>query len=897
MFATHLIICVSETWFDEDLCYSSTNIKNYKLIRNDRPGRRGGGVAIFCKDIFSMKLLSKSADSDIEYLIVEVSHKKFQTVVSCVYNPHRTNVVKPFFDVISLYVVKYNSVIVCGDFNVNLLVNDSYTNNLLDNLSSCSLSVVNRSLPTRFAVNCTPSLLDYFIILDLTTVLKFDQLTFISDHDLIFCCLDINIDRCCINKTISFRDYRFVNTNLLLSELYCVDWSECWIYPSTDEKLDFLMGILKSAFERHVPIRTITNKSMSCPWFTSKSLKSIKLRNKLHSIWKKKPTLENWNAFKSARNRATLVIRNEKRAYFNKKLNSGLSTKVLWRNIKRLGVHCKENVECSLEANVVNDAFLLNCVPHSDTINFMSRDDLLFRDDCFLFSAVSEYDVAMSIFKISSNAIGHDGLPIKFIKIILPCILGTLTHIINHCITTSCFPEQWKIGTVLPVAKKNRPCSPSDFRPISVLPVLSKVFEMLLAKQINEFVSKHNLISPFQSGFRKNHSCSTAVLKISDDIRSNMDENKFTLLCLLDFSKAFDMVNHELLSCKLKAYFGFSCSALKLVKSYLVDRFQFVKIGEDTSQLKPVTSGVPQGSILGPLLFSIFINDIFSVCKFSNLHGYADDIQLYLSAPFDQAKELCKSINTDLADISCWAAASGLILNKNKCFVLPISARKLTNLDFLPPIFIDNYPLKLVSKIKNLGYIINSNLTCTDHVNSIVSKVYLILRNLRQSAIYTPTATRRRLAIQIILPVIMYSEVVYSKHDSFSARKIDVMFNNVTRYVFGLSKYEHISSWKDQILGCTIADYHKARNCIFLCKLIMTQSPSYLFSKLSFTRSARVGNIIIPFHRSQQSSRLFFVNASRLWNSLPANLRRKLNRSNFKNHIYMHFKGQISNID
>lgn len=144
--------------------------------------------------------------------------------------------------------------------------------------------------------------------------------------------------------------------------------------------------------------------------------------------------------------------------------------------------------------------------------------------------------------------------------------------------------------------------------------MLFKVFEMLSAKQINKFVNEFNLISPFQTVFRKNHTCSTAVLKIAEDIRSNMDENQLTLLWLLEFSKAFDMVNHELLRCELRACYGFSFCALKLMKSYLVGRFQLIKTGDGISQLQPVISAVPQGAIPGPLHFSILITDIF-ICS------------------------------------------------------------------------------------------------------------------------------------------------------------------------------------------------------------------------------------------------------------------------------------------
>lgn len=152
----------------------------------------------------------------------------------------------------------------------------------------------------------------------------------------------------------------------------------------------------------------------------------------------------------------------------------------------------------------------------------------------------------------------------------------------------------WKIATVLPIAKNKSACSFSDFRPISILPTLSKVAESLMSEQIYYHVSKFNLLSPFQSGFRSKHSCSTAMIKILDDIRISFDKNHLTLLCLLDFSKAFDSVNHELLCLKLKNYFGFGKSAVRLMESYLVGRSQCVKVDSKLSKPRQLSSGVPK---------------------------------------------------------------------------------------------------------------------------------------------------------------------------------------------------------------------------------------------------------------------------------------------------------------
>lgn len=273
----------------------------------------------------------------------------------------------------------------------------------------------------------------------------------------------------------------------------------------------------------------------------------------------------------------------------------------------------------------------------------------------FEFSSVSEIEVYESIMKVRSNAIGVDGVSIKFLKIVLPYVVSSITHIFNHCLTTSAFPKLWKIGKITPVAKISYAKSPNDYRPVSILSVLSKVFESLLSNQLTGYLNNNMLLSPLQSGFRAGHSCSTAAMKVMDDVREQLDKGNMSIMCFLDFSKAFDMVNHHILCQKLKYYYGLSDSALLLIINYLTDRSQKVVVGDSESSLKSVTSGVPQGSVLGPLLFSVFINDVFQVCSNCNMHAYADDIQLYISNRIGLVEDMCCRLNEDLIEIWKWS--------------------------------------------------------------------------------------------------------------------------------------------------------------------------------------------------------------------------------------------------
>ena len=425
--------------------------------------------------------------------------------------------------------------------------------------------------------------------------------------------------------------------------------------------------------------------------------------------------------------------------------------------------------------------------------------------------------------------------------------------------------------------KKKNSNDMQDFRPISILPVLAKVTEGLLADQIVDYFEREKLLHPAQSAFRANHSCSTATIKILDDIRTSFDRSWLTIICFLDFTKAFDSIDHKLIVIKLKRY-GFCDTSIKLIMDYLKGRMQCVKIGENFSSYRNVISGVPQGSVLGPILFTIFINDIFSVCQHVEMHAYADDIQLYLSRPPGLLEDLCARLNEDLSNICKWSDMNILRLNPHKSVILPIHHSQIDTND-IPSICVGNVNLAIVHKTKNLGIVLNSKLNAVDHIN-------YVLRNLRFSSDCLPRDTKIKLVKQLILPFVDYFANIYCNLDSSSLHKLNVALNNCTRYVYGLNRYDRIEGRLKNLLGCdSLVTYLNIRNSILLHKIIMTNQPPYLFEKLQFCRSTRNMNIVMPLSNFLNSRRLFFINAIKGWNSLPSSIKTMKDFGGFKLHL------------
>ncbi|CAK1600393.1 unnamed protein product [Parnassius mnemosyne] len=266
------------------------------------------------------------------------------------------------------------------------------------------------------------------------------------------------------------------------------------------------------------------------------------------------------------------------------------------------------------------------------------------------------------------------------ITLILDYVTPIITHIINQSLLSGDFPSLWRKAFVMPLPKIKNPSTFSHFRPISILPFLSKVLEAIVHKQISSYIFKNNFLSTYQSGFRPGHSTTTALLKVTEDLRTGKENSKLTVLILIDFSNAFNAVDHDILLTILY-HLGFSSSARGWFSSYLRGRQQVIRVGQIISDWCPLSAGVPQGGILSPLLFSVFINLITPHIRRS-YHLYADDLQIYAQAEVAFIDDVIEKLNCDLNCISNWSNRFGIRVNPSKCQAIVVgSSRRLTKID------------------------------------------------------------------------------------------------------------------------------------------------------------------------------------------------------------------------
>lgn len=866
---------MSETWYKKNINSNLLNIPNYKLIRHDRENKRGGGVAIYLREGINFKIVSKShQNTKTEYLFIEISSNDNKKLIfGVIYNPPPNTSIDPLKREIEKLSTQYHDLIFTGDLNIDLLKTSAISNRWKDFITSLGLNIISKE-PTNFNSNCKPSLIDLCVTKSSNSIKTFSQINLGSytTHDLIFGSYNFVVDKQSLGTFRMRRNIMAIDSNSLLQAAQLYDFLPLYQETDVDNQVNFFTSFLKNMLDRFAPLKRIKIKENCTPWLTKELRYLINQRDFLfHTSRKEKNKVKKEKLihdFKKMRNKVNSVKKRNKALCFQKKLDPSLPSQIFWKNLKRAGVtKCEEENCFNHTPDELNNYFtsVFTSKDQFNSNNLIKSNNL---SEEFNLKCISDEEIAFCISMIGSKAVGEDDIPITLIKKLCPTIIPHLTYLINQCITKSFFPSNWKIANIKPIPKISKPTDTSDYRPISILPVLSKILERIIKMQLDDYLQSENILNKAQNGFRRKMGTNTALITITDEITEAFELNDTAILCLLDLKKAFDLVDHSILLKKLSDY-NFSSSSLKMIESYLSDRQQRVKLNSDSiSQLTFITSGVPQGGILSATLFSLYINDLPE-----NVSGkivmYADDTQILVKAPNRNVTECVNKMDKSLSELSTWAKSNKIVINPLKSQALIFNDEK----DASPPITLDGLVINYVNSARNLGLFIDNKLKWNEHITQISRKVFGALAMLRQSASFTPQPTRIHLVKSLIVPIIEYCSNIFA---GCSCEQWDVLnrcYNACVRYAYGLRKFESLSTKCNEILGCNLKKFIQFRTTVFIHKLIKTQSPFEIFNKLKFMRSARHNQLIIPINKKKQRECSFLVNSVKNWNSLPDNIR------------------------
>ena len=504
---------------------------------------------------------------------------------------------------------------------------------------------------------------------------------------------------------------------------------------------------------------------------TKELRKIIMNRSRYKNKYFKNKTVENWEKYREHRDDCVKLTKKVKREYFqNLKITSINDNKTFWKTVKpffsdkgnkdQKKIILMENGEIirkdKINAISFNDYFInitrnldiqeieieplpLNtdivCTDPIDTILYNYKNHPSTRNirenitstDTFVFSQINESQIKKEIRELNPNkSAGFDSIPPNIIKDSAEVLTSSLTDLFNTSVINCLFPSDLKYANVSPLHKKDDTTNKENYRPVSILPSISKIYERLMFQQISNYIS--GSLSPYLCGFRKGYSAQHALLRLKNTLNLCLDKKENIGMFMMDLSKAFDCISHELLIAKLHVY-GFSKASLKLTYNYLKGRNQRVKINADYNSWREILSGVPQGSILVPLLFNIFINDLFFCVKNSEICNYADDNSLTV-ADADLDKIIAK-LETDIDILNTWFINNGMLLNEDKCHFMIIEPSWNTRKK-IERIKLRNETIEETNIAKLLGITFDNKLTMNDHIKIICkqasSKLYALAR-------------------------------------------------------------------------------------------------------------------------------------------------------------------------
>ena len=499
----------------------------------------------------------------------------------------------------------------------------------------------------------------------------------------------------------------------------------------------------------------------------------------------------------------------------------------------------------------------------------------------FSSSPLNKEKVLKAFLKVkTSNGYGTDMISSFFLKTGIEILAASLIQRFNWSMSLGHFPDNWKTARVAPIFKKGSTQDKSNYRPISVLPVVSCLFEKLVFDQLYSYFNDNKLIFSDQSGFRSLHSTLTSLLRCTNDWYLNIDKGLYTAAVYIDLKKAFDTVDHEILLSKLK-YYGVKGKEFRWFHSYLADRSQSCRVNGQISSTEPINCGVPQGFCLGPLLYLVYVNDLLNCLKHSHVSMYADDTSIYFAS--NSISEINEAINADLAALKLWLQGNKLSLNVAKTEGMIIRSRcklkKLASYDSVKPQFnIENDDIKLVENTKYLGIQVDLQLKWSSQLTSLTSKISRGIGTLRYPKRYVPASTVRQMYKSLLEPHFRYCCPVWGNVGETSLTKLQKLQNRAARIVTG-SRYDQSPLPVIRALGWpTVREILDLETLKMVFKSLNSDARSYMsdmFTRVSETTSPALRNSNInlrtPMLRTSAGQGCFSFRGASLWNGFRMN--------------------------
>ena len=901
------VIVLTETWAkDETHCL--TQIPGYNSLHNFRKNKRGGGVSIFLKDTYKYTPIDE----------LNISEEAFESIGATIHYPKSGRSI----DVVGAYRPPNKSIndatdkmrylinekllhrkdtIITGDFNICLLKEDhsEQTKNFMNMMKEYFFRpLITR--PTRFFENGA-TVIDHIWTNISVTVNSYIFYCDITDHCPVYCRLNIPFENKNKLEKIKFRDMSLANRQRFHNMLEDTDWNrELHGILNTNDQVSKLQTVIGNYYNLCFPIKVkiIGLKRLYKPWITEALLKSI---NRKHNLYKLvRQNLYDKELYKRYSNTLTSLLRTSKilhyKQLFDLYKNDIKKTWAIINNTIKPGkkfeavlklYHNNETItEPARIAETLNNHFagiglaLRNAMPHRAENSFRKYLPPTTTNSIYIQPCTS-FEVKSIIMDLK-NVKGHcNSLSTKLLKENSLSLSNPIAQIFNNIIQLGQYPDILKLACITAVFKAGDKNNPNNYRPISSLPILNKVFEKLLYKRLNSYFENNNILCKEQYGFRKKKSTSDAVNELLNKIYNAINRKEHLGAVFLDLSKAFDTVSHDVLLSKLEHY-GIRGTPLKLLESYLSNRHQFVTVNGHKSETKEISIGVPQGSVLGPLLFLIYINDLPLSTENMKSILFADDTTLFTS--HRDINSLTKNMSDDLALVREWLIANRLTLNINKTYYIIFTTRYLPN-DVRVTIGEQVIERRLSGKF--LGMTLDDKLTFKEHINTIKGKVSKLVGLLFKLKTVFPLEVLNKLYYSLIYPHLTYCILAWGSAKPTFLHPLIMLQKRIARLLTDSAYYAHSDPLFNELKMLKIKDLFIYHCQIFMQKTVNTEKYPGFRESINMIQSAHSYNmrysiLKTPYCRSDMCKQSLLNQGIRAWNQLSIDLKTSTSLNSFK---------------
>ena len=926
--STITAIAISETWLTDNL-QDVFFLNGYNFISKNRNGKLGGGVGIFvCSSLNYIVRNDLCRMSDfIECIFIEIvrSDKK-NIIIGSVYRPPSKdrNCVDMFnsdFNNILMAIEKGKSktVLIAGDYNLDLLKCNQHgpTDDFLKNLISYAYVPAIKH-PTRIA-EYSATLIDNIFIN--SSLKKFDSAIVysdISDHLPIAIHLSSSIDSGKKPKTCQTRCYNkkclenFNNT--LNADLRWIEVNSLSsVKNDPNAAYDLFYAIYEEHFNKCFPLKTIKLNTKYVPqneWMTRGLLRSCNKRSMLFKKFKNGGTEHDKKTYIKYRNKLKSILKKTQKSFYQDKFTSLAGN--LRQTWKLLGKITKnESVKNTIDSFSINGVKIEDKNEISDKLNeyFVNIGRNLaaqvpasstdfsqyMKNKCsnsiYLFSTDAKEVVNIVLSLKNKNSFGIDRIPVKIMIASIYPVAEPIANIINSSLQTGIFPDKLKIAKICPVFKCGERNCLANYRPISVLPSFSKIFEKVIFNRIVHYINSKRILTDSQYGFRQKHSTFMAIIDMCDKVTEALEKNEYSVGIFIDLSKAFDTLNHDILLRKLEHY-GIRGIALQWFYSYLSNRKQYVAVNEISSSMRYITCGVPQGSILGPLLFILYINDIVHVSQILRFILFADDTNLFYS---DKSLDNLQNVlNTELSKLVEWFRANKLSLNAQKTNYIFFGYKKIPRNQNLK-LSLDGNSISQVESTKFLGVYLDEKLTWKNHIDHISLKISRGLSIMSRVRNILPLHVILMLYHTMIYPYLTYCNIVWGSAKCSVISKVQVLQKRAIRLCTGSEFRASTSPLFKRLHLLKVTDINNLQTAIFMFKIKFGLLPAscmhYVIindiNNVHYTRKKSFFKLMK--FRTNLRELSISIRGPKLWNMLPEVIQNACSVCVFKKTLTIHY--------